>query len=352
MVRKVLVTPLDWGLGHATRCIPVIRELRKQGAEVIIASSGDAYTLLQLEFPESVILELPSYRPVYPAKGSMVFSMVSQIPKFRDTISEENRRVNQYVVEHGIDVVISDNRFGCWSPGARSVFITHQSNPIMPSGFSWMSPLVRNFLGKQINRFEQIWIPDQQESGMTATFNPGGNSKQRFIGWLSRFQPQPPTEWKYEVLALISGPEPQRTIFENLVIEQLLTSGKKALVITGKPGTSSRLKKNNLEIVSHMPSTELQQAIVASEIVLSRSGYSTIMDLIALGKKAIFVPTPQQTEQIFLAAYCQSRQIAFAMDQDKFLLETAWEESKRYRGFSGYAMNNGLLEKAVVNLLQ
>ena len=343
---------MDWGLGHATRSIPIIRELQTQGAEVILASSGDAFSLLKLEFPELLMLELPSYRPVYPSKGSMVFTMVRQLPKFRRAIREENRRVAQFVIEHGIDAVISDNRFGCWSSRARSVFITHQSNPIMPSGFTWMSPLVRNFLRTHLNRYEQIWIPDQSDSGMTASFNDDGNSKQRFIGWLSRFQSAPPTESRYEVLALVSGPEPQRTIFENLVVEQLLTSGKKALVVTGKPGAPSRLKKNNLEMVNHLPSDELQEAIAASEIILSRSGYSSIMDMIAMGKKAIFVPTPQQTEQIFLAAYCKSRQIAFAMDQAHFNLQVAWEESKRYRGFSGYTMNNELLKKAVINLLQ
>ncbi|HRI80225.1 MAG TPA: hypothetical protein PLR06_11885, partial [Cyclobacteriaceae bacterium] len=171
MVKKILVAPLDWGLGHATRCIPVIRELQRQGAGVIIASSGDALSLLKIEFPEMMALALPAYQPVYPDKGSIVLAMMKQFSKFRKVIREENRLIEKYVADHRIDAVISDNRFGCWSLRATSVCITHQLNPIMPQGFKWLSPWVRKFLGRHFNQFEEIWIPDQPESGLTANFN-------------------------------------------------------------------------------------------------------------------------------------------------------------------------------------
>src|SRR6185369_29395 len=144
MVKKVLVAPLDWGLGHATRSIPVILELQRQGANVVMATSGEAWSLLKLEFPELSMLELPSYQVKYPLSGSLAVSMLRQLPKFRKAIREENRLLNKYVADLKIDAVISDNRFGCWTSTARSIFITHQSNPIMPPGFSWMSAWVRS----------------------------------------------------------------------------------------------------------------------------------------------------------------------------------------------------------------
>ncbi len=351
-LKKILICPLDWGLGHATRCIPIIGELQKNGAQVLIASSGLALQLLKQEFPGLTAFELLPYAPVYPTTGSMMLTMIRQLPKFRKVIREEHDHVEQLVQENDIDIIISDNRYGCWSSKARSIFITHQIRPLMPPGFGWLSPIVQTFFDRHLLNFEEIWIPDSPGSGMTKAFNPKPKSNQKYIGWLSRFNSKQAREEKYEIIALVSGPEPQRTAFEKLLTGQLKASGKKSLLVAGEPGKPYHRFEGNLEIVNHLPVHLMEDAIQSSGITISRSGYSTIMDLIALGRKAIFIPTPHQPEQLFLAKYCKAKKLTFYSNQASFSLPLALEESRNYVGLSVYTMEGDYLTSAISTLLQ
>lgn len=282
----------------------------------------------------------------------MMLRMMKQLPKFRKVIREEHDCVERWVHENKIDIVISDNRYGCWSSSARSIFISHQVHPLMPSGFGWLSPMVQAFIDRHLLKFEQIWIPDRPGSGMTDAFNPKPKSNHKYIGWLSRFSAKQAREKKYEIIALVSGPEPQRTIFEKLLTDQLKAIGKKSLLVAGEPEKPYHRFEDNLEIVNHLSSQLLKGAILSSEIVISRSGYSTIMDLIALGGKAIFIPTPQQPEQLFFAEYCKRKQFAFYSDQAAFSLPGALEESKKYKGLAEFTMEGDYLANAISTLLQ
>ena len=349
--KKIIVCPLDWGLGHATRCIPVIRELQRQGAHVLIASSGNALHLLKLEFPDLQFFELPAYRPVYSTKISMAFKMLAQMPGFMRVVSAERLAIEHLVKAHKIDVVISDNRYGCWSSDAKSVLITHQLSLLMPWGWSWVGPFVNSFTRQYMLKFDQIWIPDQPNSGLTTRFVPNTINNLLYIGWLSRFGTVNSVEKKYEIIALVSGPEPQRRMFEKNLTNQLMRSGLKSLLVAGEPETPYRRQQGCLEVVNHLSSSELQESILASETVISRSGYSTVMDLIALKKKVVFVPTPQQTEQIFFAEYLKENEIAFAVRQSEFLLEEALERSKKYKGMGTFNMENGYLARAIEKIL-
>ncbi|NOT76813.1 MAG: hypothetical protein HOP08_17955 [Cyclobacteriaceae bacterium] len=206
--KRVIVCPLDWGLGHATRCVPVIRELTKRGAQVFIASSGGALELLRQEFPQLVFFEFPSYDPVYQGKGSMSFSMILQLPKFRKVIEEEHVVLERLIQENKIDIVISDNRYGCWTSSVKSVFITHQVNLLMPKGFIWMSPGVNHLLHQYIKKFSQVWIPDMPEAELTKPFTSRSVPNQKYIGWLSRFEGSRPVKQQFDILALVSGRNP------------------------------------------------------------------------------------------------------------------------------------------------
>lgn len=334
MRKRILIAPLDWGLGHATRCIPIIRELLAMGHYVHIAGNGHSLELLKKEFDDLAFSDLPGYNPVYPGSGSMIFKMCLQLPGFVRTIVREHKMINEYVRRYSIDLVISDNRYGCWSRNATSVFITHQSNILMPKRFGWLSSLVRHASGYLIRKFDICWIPDfpaeQTLAGELTSFDKTAfHHKVEFLGSLSRFHWRQTEHIDYDILAICSGPEPQRTIFENILIEQLGRSGMKYLLVRGVPGESSSPDK-----VDFMTSAQLEDAIGRSAIIISRSGYSTVMDMQALGRKAVFIPTPGQTEQEYLARRLKENRICFSMRQHEFDLVKALRESVNYTGFS------------------
>jgi uncharacterized protein (TIGR00661 family) len=360
-MKKVLVAPLDWGLGHASRCIPLIRVLQEKKCEVIIAGSGRSLELLKSEFPSLQYFTLVAYDPQYPSKGSMVMKMAAQLPRFLVTIKKEHLQLEKIVADEKIDVVISDNRFGCWSAKVTSVFITHQSNILMPKRFGWLAGIVRKMNHRAMQKFSVCWIPDfpgeQSLAGVLSEMKVEGA---QYVGVLSRFspynevqsEPLPGSQGAYNLLCIFSGPEPQRTILENLVVEQLKGTDLKTMIVRGIP---SREKKNPLkvkvDVIDFANSHQLQQLITRSEIVLARSGFSTVMDLATMKKKAIFIPTPGQTEQEYLASRMQEQKVAYSMSQKNFNLAVALREATEYSGFRNIPTNNDLLRKAIDEVL-
>ena len=351
MVKKVLICPLDWGLGHATRCVPIVWELQKRGVEILIASSGNALHFLRQEFPTLSFFELPGYNPEYPTQTSMSFKMMAQLPKFIGVVNKEHEQTKKIVQDRNIDIVIADNRYGCWSSQARSIFIAHQVDLLMPSGFGWVAPIINSIGHRYIRNFHEVWIPDQPGSGLTTPFVTSKTQNQKYIGWLSRFQKRGAVAFKYEIIALVSGPEPQRTVFENLLTRELKASGLNSLLVAGKPNEPFHKQEGCVEVVNHLATRDLEDAILSARMVISRSGYSTVMDLIALNKKAVFVPTPGQTEQEYLAKELKKNKVAYAVSQNEFKLFEALNESTNYTGFSNWERTPDLLTAAVENSL-
>ena len=331
---KILVAPLDWGLGHATRCIPVILELIEQGNEVLIAADGNVAHLLKKEFPALKFISLKGYNMNYSLHLPMSLSMLLQAPKMLLRIFLEHRKLKIIIRENQPDAVISDNRYGLWNKRIHSVFITHQVMIKCPPGLRFLEPLLY-FMNKLfISRFDECWIPDDQNkiSGDLSHARPlPPNAK--FIGILSRWTSinnSLPRD-KYDVIGIISGPEPYRTSFEKLLINQFTLTGLRSLIIQGKPAQHTEQKINDrLTVVSHLDSQELFEMISSATTVICRSGYSTVMDLVAIKKNAILIPTPGQTEQRYLADHLRKRKIFFSMEESKFNLEKAITESKKY----------------------
>jgi uncharacterized protein (TIGR00661 family) len=351
---KVLITPLDWGLGHATRCIPVIRELERRGCPVIVAGSGDSLTLLKKEFPDLKFYFLPAYAPRYSVNGSMVWTMATQLPRFIRVINQEHREIEKIIEKEKVGLLISDNRYGCWSKKIRCAFITHQSNILMPKRFGWLQHLVRRASDRMINRFDLCWIPDlpgkDSYAGMLTDVSAAKwSAKVEYIGTLSRFQPQNQPARKYDLLVVLSGPEPQRTALERILIPQLKTSNLEFIVIRGLPDEKS--KDPDDRILNFLASDHLQDYIEAADLIIARSGYSTVMDMSALGKKAVFIPTPGQTEQEYLSKRLMDKGIALCMKQNEFHLPTALQQSRHYTGFTP-SPKSLLLEKAISAFLQ
>ena len=327
--KRILIAPLDWGLGHATRCIPIANALTQSGYEVVFAADGRPLQLLMEAFPSHDFIKLAGYNIRYPKNGNMAGSMLWQSRKILSGIKAEHKALQSIIQDFKIDGVISDNRFGLYSNEVPCVFITHQLRIQAPYFQNWIQKM--NF--RHIQKFDQCWVPDSSESVLS-----GKLTKEldlpfdcQFIGPLSRFKPLEKTA-DLGILAIVSGPEPQRTLFENLLREQL--KDKKAILVLGKPETETEEKIGNLRILSHLNGQELNQSMVNAEVVVSRSGYSTLMDLARLGKKAIFIPTPGQTEQTYLAEHFYKEKIAFAMHQKNMNLELALEKSTSFNGFT------------------
>ncbi len=323
---RVLVASLDWGLGHATRCIPIIKELESQGCEVILAASGSGFCLLKKEFSSTVILRVYGYKIYYSRnKNWLLFKLFIQVPKLISTIFREHHWLKKTVKKYKPDVVISDNRFGMYNKNIVSVYITHQL--AIKGGTYFTNTIAGKIHNQFIKKYDQCWVPDFEKEGLAGDLSHPGKlqSNVKYIGPLSRFEKISGLKKIYDVLVSISGPEPQRTLFENIIFDQLTSYHKKVLLVRGLPAEKKALISPNslVEIINHLPGEELNKAFQQSDIIICRSGYTTIMDLIKIGKEAILVPTPGQKEQEYLAAYLMKKNFFFSVTQKDFSLEKA-----------------------------
>lgn len=370
---RILVAPLDWGLGHATRCVPIIEEIMRQGGEPVLGTAGRAYAYLKAEFPELELIELPSYDIRY-YSGNMYWNMALQAPKLLRAAWREHRKLQRIIQRRKIDAVISDNRFGCFSSLVPSVFITHQLNiQIYSPPLRWLANRLNHWF---IRRYDACWIPDRpgadslagelshpqhrvedgSGAGIELFLRSNGplssGPSYRYIGLLSRLRPEKATK-KYDILALLSGPEPQRSRMEAILIRQLKALPYKVLLVQGRTEREERYQPAaHIEVVSYLNAGELQSAVNRSTLVLCRSGYSTLMDLAATGKKALLIPTPGQTEQEYLARRILELGYCPFQLQSSLNLERGIREALEYPGFpEGWEMGGGMAA-AVEDLLE
>ncbi|MFM9840141.1 MAG: glycosyltransferase [Cyclobacteriaceae bacterium] len=347
---SVLITPLDWGLGHATRCIPIIAEFLKRGCKVSIATSGGALDLLKKELPQLTFFELISYKAEYAIDDRLLTKLFSQSLKFISAIRNEHQQLKQLLKEHRFDLIVSDNRFGCYSKDVKSIFITHQINFVFEPSMKWAEGIVNFWNQQKIKKFDHCWIPDLPNRNFSGELSTPKGLPISFIGLLSRLKKRSGVlNREYDLLALISGPEPQRSIFEKIIRDQSVNLDKRILLLKGKPEEGEIIFIEGLiSEAGHLKTKELQEAIEVSEYVICRSGYSSIMDLAMMGtNNIIFVPTPGQPEQEYLAKKMQAMNWAYAIDQDKLDLISAINESKNYIGLTVGESNNVLLSKAI-----
>lgn len=331
-----MVSPLHWGLGHAARCVPVIKSLQEHGYNVLLASDGAALLFLQNEFPELESMELPSYNIRYPKIGHFFkWKMISLLPSIYKTMEAEKEIMQKLVDEGRIHGVISDGRLGIRNTQIPSVFITHQLNVLTGSTTFISSRLYQ----KLIKKFDACWVPDTEHeilnlSGKLGRLN-GSAIPVSYLGILSRMEKKE-LPMTIDILVLLSGPEPQRSLLELKLKKELAKSDKKVLMIRGVVEPEQKWEEmQNISIVNFMQTKELENAINQSEIVISRSGYSTIMDLAVLEKKAFFIPTPGQYEQEYLAKRLKAFGMVPSCAQDRFKLEEL-DKVAVYKGLTSY----------------
>ena len=352
---RVLVAPLDWGLGHATRCIPIIYALLEQNCDVFIGAEGAQKELLQEEFPALSCLHLKGYRVRYSRKKNWLpLKLLLQFPKIISSIYIEHRWLKRMVKEYRFDAVISDNRFGLYHSTLPSVFITHQL--CIKTGSRFSGRMAQRFNYSFINKFNACWVPDSAgENNLAGELSHPVRLPKipvLYLGPLSRFK-KTCEEKKYDLTVLISGPEPQRSIFEELLLQELEGYKGRCLVARGLPSKSIDQQINNpaIEIHDHLSTAELNAAIQSSEMVISRSGYTTVMDLALLQQKAILVPTPGQTEQEYLATMLMKKKMFYKAQQEGFSLQDVLKRLTDF-SFEFPSMSQGLFKSAIENFIR
>ncbi|MFY0603965.1 MAG: glycosyltransferase [Flavobacteriaceae bacterium] len=335
-MKKIIVAPLNWGLGHATRCVPIIELLVKNNFTPILASDGNALQYLKKEFPELETIALPSYDISY-AKN-LKWHLLSKTLKIRKAILMERNIIEHYVSEDK-DVIgmISDNRFGVRSTKVHSVYITHQINVL--SG--WTTFFTSYVHQRIIKKFDECWIPDEAQSVFSGKLSESKSKlNQRYIGILSRFKKEQRKK-EYDVAVVLSGVEPNRSELEKKLLSELKEYDGQVVFIRGVIETKQRKNVDgNITVYNYVLSEELQSILNTSEIVVSRAGYSSVMDYAALEKKAILIPTRNQTEQEYLGGYLANKQKAICVNENIFSFSMI-EEAKKIKGI--------YVEKFIIN---
>lgn len=304
--QRILIAPLDWGLGHATRCIPVIQTLLAAGAEVIIAADGPVSSLLHIEFPTVEIIELKGYGIRWTGDKKKIIWLFNEYTRIKKIIKSEHQWLKEIIVKRGITGVISDCRFGLYNKIVPGVFITHQLH--IETGSSILNKLARKVNYAYINKFSECWVPDNlihSLAGKLSHPNIMPHAPVKYIGAISRFfKKEIPI--KFDCLFLISGPEPQRSMLENKLLS-LNLNNKTIALVRGLPGNNEELNITGISVFNHLSSIELNTLIAKADVIYCRPGYTSVMDLFLSGKKAVFIPTPGQTEQTYLAHHLQKK---------------------------------------------
>ena len=405
---KVLVAPLDWGLGHATRCVPVVREFLRAGAEVELAVVKANANFFREVFPELRQRLAPSYNIVYPKHGyNMALWLLKNSVHLNAVMRYEHHFAEEMVERHGYDVLFSDNRFAFYSKKALSIYMTHQRRIAFPRAFAAFERIGVMWHANIMRKFDEVWVPDLEiypgyagslsHSGATP-----GDKPMRFVGTLSRFSemgndgnalgnaPAPVdlerevdlmsvsefmahsanVEWdaapekrtsgnhsfemraNYKVVAVVSGVEPARTQFEQQLRDALAQIPGRHMMILGKPSAEQKTwTEGNIEFHTHLATNDFADAVKRADFVVSRGGYSTVMDMAELGAKCIFVPTPGQFEQIVLAHDLSKAGYAVEIPADELSAETlasAFEKSVKMPKVE----KQNLLHDAVENVVQ
>ena len=347
MKQRVWVGALDWGLGHATRCMPIIDYLLSRDIEVSLGGAGESLQLLRDAYPKLAMLALPAYKVAYSEHGKQIQKIGTQVPRLLRVIRREKQALARWVQDHAIDGIISDNRYGCRHPKVDSVCICHQLSPRLPRHLglfqSSLAQVHQHFLAK----FDHIWIPDfLGEASLSGTLSLPVRSMDKLthLGPLSRFYSFTPLQNEYshkalrgkkpEVLAVLSGPEPQRSMLERVLIQQLQSLPGSHWIVRGKWGDLSIQTHGNSTLIPHMGTEDLYLALTQARWVLARSGYSSLMDFAALAlPRVLLIPTPGQTEQEYLAHIIHQKGIARVASQAELDLSQILTESELLKGF-------------------
>lgn len=333
-IPAILVAPLDWGLGHATRCIPIVKALLLNDCRVIIACNTLQKKIFEQEFTKIDFLPLEGYNITYTKHPKLLaVSILRQLPSIVKVIKKENSWLKKIIDTHQIDLVISDNRYGLYTDKVPCIFITHQLQIKAPLPF--IEKILQKINYQYINKYTACWVPDFKDhrniAGTLSHPQKLPTVPVTYIGPLCRFETEKEITLKYDLCISLSGPEPQRTVLENQILQEIHTISGNIILVRGLPNNNETLVlPQNIMVINYLSGTHLGKVFQQSEIVISRSGYSTIMEIISLQKKAILIATPGQTEQVYLAKKLMQQGWCYSVNQADFNLQQALDNSKSF----------------------
>ncbi len=328
-IKTILICPLNWGLGHASRVFMIIKALHESRYRVIIGADKLALQLLKTEFPGLEIIRIRDITIRYSRWFPAWMVILANSPVLAFSIFREHHLIKKIIADLHPDMIISDNRYGLWNKNVLSVILTHQLSPRLPALLRIFENSLSNLIYKLIRKFDYCWVPDLKgvsslSGNLSVTKKKSASI--RYIGYLSRFSSLEikPAEKIYNLMFIISGPEPQRSVFLKIILDELKDISQNTLIVSGEPDKDySYMHSPGCRIVSHLPSRKFMAAFSSSEYIICRAGYTTIMDLVVLGKKALLVPTPGQTEQEYLSRYLYDKGIFPSLPQSQFTIESA-----------------------------
>ena len=306
--RRILLSPLNWGLGHVSRCIPLINELLSLENTVIVAGDKDQQAVFRQYFPDLKYIDHEGYPFNFKGEGRFESDLLRQFGKLKMRLRQESVQAEKYVEEHDVDIVISDHRYGFRSPKAYNILLTHQLN--LP--LKWYESWVQNWHYRLIREFHEIWVPDHEDSPLSGKLS--HNSKQfnvTYIGNLSRFSLYPCDEEKeIPVVAIISGPN----VYGKQLLQEIINNDNEIIVIAPR-GVLKELNLSEKRFVASDDWKSCDALIRKAERIISRSGYSTLMDIKHLGANCELIPTPGQREQIYLKQLWDENAVCLSTSQ-------------------------------------
>jgi len=338
----VLVSPLNWGLGHATRDIPVIRNLLDHNHEVTIAASGNARAVLGKEFPECRSVEFPDYPVPYSQSRFFLPKFVASFPLMLKAISDERKNLNRILAQDTYDLIISDNRLGVYSSEIPSVFITHQLHYHLPLIF-WPAELLAVAMNGLVHgKYRQIIVPDNPPgptalAGKLSRPETEATKKRVFFSGILTSIRRCNVGEDLDYLVLISGPEPQRTQLEKILLPRIHTLEGNSVILLGSPSNHALPEQTgSCRIIPYASTRDKENFMNRARCIICRSGYTSMMEIAELGKRhALLIPTPGQTEQEYLSWYYEKQ--GWFHSQNQYRLDLSADiliaQQPCYKGF-------------------
>jgi len=348
----IIYSICSWGFGHATRSLPVLRKLIEENHTITVISHGRTLKLLQKELGDTVSYEdIPDY-PILISKNTEQFIAKSIVywPYFIKRMEDGVQHLKKILETTPCDRIISDGRYDMYSRSIPSIFISHQMRIMNPLRFKLFERGSETFNLFFFKRFRDIIVPDYKENDLTGDLSHNlrkiDENKLHYVGLLSDFEKKDQKK-DIDYFFSISGPEPQRSYLEQTIMEQIGAIDGHIVITLGKTEEHDHPELDHIQIYPYLPKEKREEILNRSKLVISRSGYSTIMDLAVIGTKALMIPTPGQIEQQYLAAYLSEKQLCHQVPQHALDLGKDTALAQQTKGFH----SNGSVDLTVDNIL-
>ena len=338
---QVLFAICSWGLGHAARDLPLIKRMIQNGHQISIVGQGRSLEFIKKELGKKhTYYEISDYSPVYSSKAFSVTKFVGKVPFYLREVAKEHKKIEQLVNSNGYERIISDSRFGVYHPGIPSFLIFHQLRFIAPGRIKILERCTEGFNYFFFrNNFQKFLIPDVEKEDLSLSGDLSHNlcyfkeAKINYLGVLCDLKKREISQ-DIDYFISISGPEPQRTIFEKKIMSQLSSLKGRVVIALGKPEEKKETSCKDVKIFSYLGRKKQEEMMNRSRLVITRPGYTTLMELAMLGKKALFIPTPGQTEQMYLAEYHFKKANFYRVFQNEVNLAEDVVKAEKYPGLT------------------